>query len=221
MEKGKWCAIFTGGSYKTSADAIAFYQNIADNAEYLICADSGANMVHKIGRRPEIIVGDMDSIDKEVLEAYKDVEQVKYRCDKDYTDTEIAIGKARDRGYSEIVLCGGVGERFDHALGNAFSLIRLKRIGVHMRIVNYQQVIEASTETMIFEGRQGWTLSFIPVSERVENVTISGMQYPLVNKTLEIGVSLTISNVVTEDLATLNYTKGEMLVILTRPSCLA
>lgn len=50
--------------------------------------------------KPDVILGDYDSADKTILEAFRrqsGIEWHQYQPEKDYTDSEIAIGKAMER----------------------------------------------------------------------------------------------------------------------------
>ena len=68
----------------------------------------------------------------------------------------------------------------------------------------------------MIEHKKNWTVSFIPLTPKVTNVTIEGCQYPLKNYDLEWGYSLTVSNIIIEDKAIFTFDEGEIVVILTR-----
>ncbi|MGO4182733.1 thiamine diphosphokinase, partial [Paenibacillus sp. TAF43_2] len=75
--------------------------------DLLIGADSGARFLIKNGRRPDISIGDFDSVSEEdLLEIRKNSGQT-IACDpidKNYTDTEMAIRLALDLQPTEIIL---------------------------------------------------------------------------------------------------------------------
>lgn len=81
-------------------------------ASYVIAADSGAVSLEAAGLLPDILVGDMDSIPAAVLAAMEEagvpLRQVPAR--KDFTDLELALDVARERGTTNLVLCGVTGE---------------------------------------------------------------------------------------------------------------
>ncbi|KAL7719725.1 Thiamine pyrophosphokinase [Entamoeba marina] len=216
MKKTPTAVIFTGGHYDEHEDAKDFYLNIANQGNVLICADSGANYIYKLGLQPLVIVGDMDSISKEVKEAFKEVEQVKYRPDKDYTDTEIAIEKAREYGYKNIYICGGIGSRFDHSLANVMMLKKLNNEGCFTTIINYYQEIFFHRNGCCISNKNGWTASLLSISELVEDVVLDGFQFPITNENIIQGVSRTVSNVITSDVASIHIKSGDLLVVLTR-----
>ena len=60
---------------------------------YIIAADSGMEFLYKYGKKPDMIVGDFDSVDPAVLEAYRKMDGIEWkvlRPEKADTDTESA-----------------------------------------------------------------------------------------------------------------------------------
>jgi thiamine pyrophosphokinase len=87
---------------------------------FLIGADSGANCLYCYNVKPDLLVGDFDSIDKKVLDYFKKNNCIidTYPTEKDFTDTEIAVEKALRMKPNKIILLGCTGSRVDHLLGN-------------------------------------------------------------------------------------------------------
>jgi len=72
-------------------------------------------VVRSWGLKPDLVVGDMDSIsDPKILTQYPAV--LAFSRDKDDTDTEIGLRELRARGYGWVVMAGGGGGRLDHLL---------------------------------------------------------------------------------------------------------
>lgn len=121
--------IFTGGESPDIDVVTPFFKNL--QIEYLIAADSGLDTYEKylnaklINKTPDFLVGDFDSISDKTLVSKYHCEKKIYSHDKDWTDSELALIKAReiagDKG--TIILCGGSGGRPDHfmALYDSFS----------------------------------------------------------------------------------------------------
>lgn len=133
--KKKNILIFTGGEnlesllssilfytvfVKNSATSIDFSTKSLDNFnfDFIICADSGLEKCFRYGMTPNLILGDMDSLsDKKSLENIDLSILKKYPCDKDFTDTELALNYAFDNFTDSFVtLIGGDGGRMDHLL---------------------------------------------------------------------------------------------------------
>ena len=79
-----------------------------NDSKFIICADSGANCLINYNITPDFIIGDLDSIDKEILKKFKKngVKIETYKKDKDDTDTFLAMQKAIKLGANEIVFLG-------------------------------------------------------------------------------------------------------------------
>lgn len=123
--------IFTGGDYPEPQRCISYLRKNGA-PDYVIAADSGLDALERYtlffngtyNFSPRLIVGDMDSIsDKSLLHKYSSASLKKFPCDKDWTDTEIALNEAyqirmhdavEERGRTTLV--GGAGGRFDHLL---------------------------------------------------------------------------------------------------------
>jgi thiamine pyrophosphokinase len=86
-------------------------------AALIAAADSGLIAAEDAGVHPDWVVGDMDSLDDpHRLEKYPPERVLRYREDKDYTDTELVLSLLREKGCDEIWLLGGGGGRLDHLL---------------------------------------------------------------------------------------------------------
>jgi thiamine pyrophosphokinase len=82
-----------------------------------VAADSGLVAAETAGITPHWVIGDMDSLDDcRRLEKYPPRRVIRYPQDKDYTDTELALGLLWDQGCDETWLVGGGGGRMDHLL---------------------------------------------------------------------------------------------------------
>jgi thiamine pyrophosphokinase len=102
---------FIGGEAPTTQQC----KIIAKKADYIAAADSGLIRAEEVGLIPDIIAGDMDSLDDESrLQKYPRESIRRYPVDKDQTDTEIVIQLLEERGCSEIILIGGGGGRLAH-----------------------------------------------------------------------------------------------------------
>ena len=104
------------------AEIFGGYASIDPNRDLVIAVDSGLERVRVLGLKPDLIIGDMDSVEPELLQLHPNTTQLRHPADKNETDTELAIHYALDAGASEIVLLGAVGDRLDHTLANVLLL---------------------------------------------------------------------------------------------------
>ena len=97
------------------------------DADAIICCDAGMAHAKALGIDPDYIVGDFDSAASDVLEHYKakNIPIRQFPARKDETDMELGIFLALELGATDVVLFGGIGDRFDHTLANAHYLLSL------------------------------------------------------------------------------------------------
>ena len=65
-----------------------------------------------------------------------------------------------------------------------------------------------------FIEEKGKTISFIPFSEKVEGLTLTGFKYPLENYTLHQGDTICMSNIAIDDKAIISFKNGKILGII-------
>lgn len=206
--------ILTGGSVNTSFAAEYIRQW---NPDKVITADKGLFYAKQLEITPDIILGDFDSCDKRIMQEFSTDEKIIAPCEKDDTDTGLAMLKAKEIGADEILLIGATGTRLDHVLGNIGQLVFAQKHGMKAQIVdenNRIQVLEQ--EHMISKDDQfGKYVSFIPVYE-AKGVTLTGFKYPLDDHTLVFHESLAISNELKEAQGRISYKEGCLLMIESR-----
>ena len=114
--------IFTGGKLAVgSMDELGLHMSEAD---LIIAADSGYNNASRLGVRPGLLLGDLDSIDRKKLapDELEHIEKIIVPAIKDDTDTQLAVDTALSRGADKIYIIGGLGGRLDHTLSSVFLL---------------------------------------------------------------------------------------------------
>src|SRR5688500_13354490 len=96
-----------------------------DGADLVMAADGGAASLDRLGRRPDRLVGDLDSADPELVERLgaTGTRVERHPVDKDSSDTELALDAALAEGAERIDLVGATaGDRLDHELANLLLL---------------------------------------------------------------------------------------------------
>ncbi|MFT5872257.1 MAG: thiamine pyrophosphokinase [Clostridium sp.] len=183
---------------------------------FLIGADSGANCLYDYNIKPDLLVGDFDSIDKKVLEYFKKSNCIIdiYPTEKDFTDTEIAVKKALCMKPNEIVFLGCTGSRVDHLLGNIGMLKICLENGVKACIKDENNNIRLIDAGTTLNGTVGDTFSLQSYGDEIIGLTIEGAKYPLNNYNLKIGQSITISNEFAVPLVQLKFKAGTLMIIL-------
>ena len=186
--------------------------------DYLIGADRGAAFLINLGFRPNMAIGDFDSVTSEQRAHIRSHSDTFEECDpilKDYTDTELAFQLALDRSPDEIILFGALGTRVDHSLANIHLLLRAAEQGIRCRIIDECNELQATTGELQITNQDGaYTyVSLLPLTIEVTGIHLEGFRYPLYNATLTIGQSLGISNELIGTSGTIRIRSGALLVI--------
>ncbi len=191
--------------------------SILDRAEYIIAADGGAACLDALGYIPDLLVGDMDSVEPALLERLEDEGSSiqRHPAQKDETDAELALKAAAALSPHEIIVLGALGGRIDHALGNLALLAMPELDGIPTYVWDGLSLSWLVTESSEIWGTPGDTVSLIPWGGDAVGIVTEGLAYPLQGETLDMGPSRGISNVLAEVPARVTLQEGRLLVVHT------
>lgn len=180
----------------------------------VIAADRGLLYAKKCSIVPDVILGDFDSCDSSVMEEFTTEEKVLYPCEKDDTDTGLAMHRAVEMGADEILMLGATGTRLDHVMGNIGQLIFAANHGIKAEIVDpCNRISVLPPEYKIQKEAQfGKYISLIPIYE-AKGVTLKGFRYPLNDDTLVFHESWGISNELEDEEGWIYHKQGTLLLI--------
>lgn len=189
--------------------------------DYIIAADGGANHLLKLDTIPDIVIGDLDSIDEGTLLELKSakVNIKKYPEDKDETDIELALQFALEQRPSAILIVAALGGRLDQTLANLSILPEMMLSGINIRMDDGVEEVffcHASVEKgkqVEVQGISGDTVSLIPWGGLVEGVSTKGLQWPLYGETLYPEKTRGISNSMQNDMASIRIKSGLLLIV--------
>lgn len=188
-------------------------------ADLVIAADGGAFHLMKSSLLPHVLVGDFDSLPASVLKeirVHNDVEILTFPVKKDYTDLELAINLAIERGATELVIMGASGSRLDHTTANILLLNNLLEKGIKGCIEDENNQIYLIQDALTIKKQDNRKVSLLSLTPTVEGLTTKGLSYALCNATLKFGSSRGISNEFLEDIASITLKKGLLLVFLSK-----
>lgn len=191
-----------------------------DGAELSIAADGGAASLERIGRHPQRLIGDLDSVDAGLVERLeRDGTRVeRHPADKEASDTELAVEAAFAAGATEVTLLGATGgERLDHELANLLLLADTAFAGRALTAVRGAARVTAlhAGQARRLDGRPGDLVTLLPVGGDASGVTTQGLRWPLEAATLRMGRSRGLSNEVVSAPASVRMESGVLLVIET------
>jgi thiamine pyrophosphokinase len=176
--------------------------------DYVIGVDKAAYWLLTHGITPNIAIGDFDSTTtKEFQYIQKSVRSVNiYPREKDKTDMELAIHYAEANRPGEIIIFGAVGTRLDHSIATFFM------VGKHVLVDMKNKIRLVSRGKTIIEKASYRYISLLPFTKSI-TLTLTGFRYDLVNKTINQGSTLGVSNEITGKKATVEIFSGKAWVI--------
>jgi thiamine pyrophosphokinase len=185
------------------------------NNRMLIGCDGGTRHLADVGMMPDVLLGDMDSIEPLQRASYErlGVKIIKHPVNKDFTDTALALDYALSLHPDAVEIWGGQGGRMDHALANLFLLIKGKEAGIKTCLMDEYCEAFVPKDEALFTDAAGCLVSLLALSPRVEGLTLRGFLYPLIDGTLTMSESRGVSNIISDNPAGICVRSGNVLVI--------
>ncbi len=186
-------------------------------ADLLVAADGGAAAILAAGRRPDVAVGDFDSLDSGLRDVLTSggTQVVALPSEKDQTDLELALLLAAERGARVIDVLGALGgPRLDHAVGNLLLLALPELAGHEVTLIDgrHELFLLAGKAERSVGGRPGDYVSLVPLTGEATGVTTEGLRYRLRGETLHIGRTRGISNELVASSGSISVDGGRLLV---------
>jgi len=190
-----------------------FYERQLPAVDFVVAADGGFLHLRELGIKPDLLIGDFDSLGYEPDAA----ETIKLSVEKNETDTAAAIRIAFERGCREFHIYGGTGGRIDHTLANFQLLICLAKQKAKGFFYGKDEVTTAVSDgELVFDnGRRGF-ISILCAGEKAEGVTLKGLKYVLADCCLTNDFPLGVSNEFIGVESSVTVRKGTLLVMYKR-----
>ena len=186
--------------------------------DLVFAADGGARHCLALGIIPAVVVGDFDSLEPAELAVLErnGAEVVRHPARKDFTDLELAIQLAVERGMQEIQVLGALGARWDQTLANLLLPAAVALQGVRISLVDGPQeiLLIRAGETLEIRGRPGDIVSLIPLNEDAAGISTAGLEYPLAGEPLYFGRTRGISNVLSAESGRVSLESGLLLCVV-------
>jgi thiamine pyrophosphokinase len=207
---GTYTLLFCNGAYPGAR----IVRRLSRGAAHIVCADGGANMAHRLGIRPELVVGDLDSITAEAETAFREsgVPIVRLRRQTD-TDLEKALKYAIRLSKHRVIILGATGGMLDHTLGNLSVILRYVNV-FSITLIDPLMRLDIITGSASFKCNKGDRISLIPLLPSLIGRT-KGLQYRISNMRLEPGLAEGTCNKAVNGEFTIELIDGVLMV--TRP----
>lgn len=188
--------------------------------DFLIAADGGLRHLRRLGLKPHLLIGDLDSVTEADVEwaSANGAEVRRYPREKDETDLELALKAAVDTGTRTILVAAVLGGRLDQTLGNLFLLTRPELNGLDVRLEDGVEEVVLIHDRIELHGQAGDIISLLPLNGPALGVTTTALKYPLDGEILCADSTRGISNVMKAHEAVITISGGLLLCIHTRKS---
>ncbi len=191
-------------------------------AALVIAADSGLSQARLLGLQPDVLIGDLDSVEpgEVVAVAASGTRVERHPTEKNEIDLELALDAARDAGAARIVLVAGAGGRLDMALGNLLvtALPKYAAVRIEGWVGSGWFAVARPNQPVEILGAARELVSILPLGGPAGGITTVGLRYPLRGESLASGTTRGVSNELTGSRAAVTISSGVALVI--RPEAL-
>lgn len=199
----KTCCIFGAGEY--------YGTEKLPNRDFLaISADGGYITAQKMGVKPDIHIGDFDSVNCDIICD----EIIRLKPEKDDTDTLSAVKLALSKGYDSFYFYGCTGGRTDHTISNIQTISELAEMNIRGYMIGNREIFTCiHNDKAVFSDKSQGYISVFSLAPKSFGVYERGLKYLLDNYTMTNGFSIGTSNEFIAEKAEIEVTDGTLLLI--------
>ena len=180
-----------------------------EKCSIIVAADSGLRHAPVLGLEPTDIVGDFDSVDKELMRTYPQITRHSYSTEKDETDTELGLELLRERGAETIHVVGGGGGRLDHL----YALLSLFQRPVPPDYwYTHREHIQCISGSARISLPLNKRVSFFPLGKGECRMHSSGLKWPLDSLRWRAG-DFGVSNRTTSEVIEVDMIEGKLIMM--------
>ncbi len=201
--KMKTCYIF--GALDTAVADFKPQEN-----DLIIAADGGYSTLKKLNKKPDLVVGDFDSLG----EAPENEKIIKHPVKKDDTDTLLAVKIGLEKGYKTFVIYGAIGGRLDHTVASIQTATFVAENGGIAYIYDGNYTITAIKNSSIkFKDNAKGYISIFGLSGVAKGVSIDGLLYTLNNAEITPYFPIGVSNEFINKESKISVSDGVLTII--------
>jgi thiamine pyrophosphokinase len=169
--------ILADGSFPKNELSLLFLRS----ANQVICCDGSVEAILAIDKKPNFIVGDLDSIPEELKKQFASI--IHHDPDQETNDLTKAVQFCKKNNWKEITILGATGKREDHTLGN-LSLIADYAETVKVQLLtDYGVFTPQLAESASYESRIGQQVSIFSLTPSTL-FTTRNLRYPIEKRSL-------------------------------------
>lgn len=178
---------------------------------YLICADGASNYLKKYKIIPNIILGDLDSSKKKVLNYFKQKGvEIRKIDDQETTDFEKSLLYCIENNLKNILVFGASSDRQDHTLNN-YSILKRYYKALNLKIIDKKFEIFFIDKNIKFDFKKNKLISMMPLP-LAKGINTKGLKYKLENEDLEFGIREGTLNISESREISIEFISGDLLL---------
>lgn len=175
---------------------------------FRVCADGASNRLYHLQKQhydvkpPDLICGDLDSIQVETRQFYENVKLVQ-DTDVNRNDLDKCLEQVQD--FERVIVYGAFGGRFDQEMASFQALFCWRNIISELWLMDHQNMaflLEPEVENRIEVGKEK-VCGLIPLGQPCKSVTTSGLKWNLEGQSLEFGGLVSTSNHILDSTVTI------------------
>lgn len=203
----KTCYIIGGGSFD------GFFDEIGKD-DLVLAADRGYKLAKSENIKVDYIIGDFDSSKRP-----EDDHVIALNPIKDYTDTVAAIEFAKEKGYKEIIIYGGLGGRESHTISNIRTIFHYKKQGINIKLKSRSKEIFVVDDKFTYTyDNHDFYVSIFSLNDKTR-LTIKGLYYELEDYKMKIDDALGVSNETKKEDFEIEVKDGAVVVVFENKDC--
>ena len=179
-------------------------------SDLIIAADGGYSTLKKLNIKPDLVVGDFDSLGN----VPENENIIKHPVKKDDTDTLLAIKTGLEKGFKTFIIYGAIGGRLDHTVATIQSATYVAENGGIAYIYDGNYTVTAIKNSSIkFKNTANGYTSVFALSGVAKGVTIDGLLYTLDNAEITPSFPVGVSNEFTKKESKITVSDGVLTII--------
>lgn len=148
------------------------------HARFIVCCDGALEKLLKIGMKPDVVIGDCDSISEDRRQQFKDI--IIEDKDQECNDLQKALKYCLRQQFGPIAILGASGLRDDHQLAN-LSILNMYAERMDLIMVSNYGLFSFISEDTTFASTHGQEVSVFSFDGQAL-FSFSGLQYPVHNR---------------------------------------
>ena len=181
-----------------------------DGGDKIICVNGGFLMARSLGITPDYVVGDLDSMEREMITG--EIEVIQFPEEKDLSDFELGIQKALKMKTEKIYVYGALGGRKDHEIIN---IVIMAHCAIPVVFIERGTEIHNIIDEIKLRVTRGCICSLVSFDGPCLVKETKGLKYPLKNEFLK-PYSRGLSNIASDEEIYVKVGKGNLIIIINK-----